>query len=354
MSALSPADAALLRDRLDAAGQRLVFTSGCFDLLHVGHVRYLQEARALGDQLCIALNSDRSVRELKGPDRPINSEADRAEVLLALECVDAVVIFDEPRTTKLIQTIRPHVFAKGGDYTIETLNPEERSALFAVKADIQILREVKGKSTTATIAKMKLPEQSRKPRLAILGSGVGTNAQAIMDAISAGELAAEIALVLSDQPQAKILERAKQQGIPQEVIDTSATDGKFTAAIQQQICDRLRAVGADLIVLAGFMRILKGPVLAAFPKRIINVHPSLLPAYQGKDAIPRALAAGEKETGCSVHYVDAGIDTGEVIAQSRVPILPDDTETSLTARIQAAEHLLLPKAIGELLGKTCG
>jgi phosphoribosylglycinamide formyltransferase 1 len=109
-----------------------------------------------------------------------------------------------------------------------------------------------------------------------------------------------------------------------------------------------------LIVLAGFMRILKGPVLAAFPKRIINVHPSLLPAYQGKDAIPKALAAGEKETGCSVHYVDAGIDTGEVIAQSRVPILPDDTETSLTARIQAAEHLLLPKVIGELLGKACG
>ena len=117
-------------------------------------MRYLQQSRALGDALCIAMNADDSVRVLKGPDRPINGQLDRAEVLLALACVDVVVIFEEPRTTDLIRTIRPHVFAKGGDYTPETLNPEERGALHEVGAEIAILPEVKGQSTTATLAKL--------------------------------------------------------------------------------------------------------------------------------------------------------------------------------------------------------
>ncbi len=111
-----------LRDRLDAAGRKLVFTNGCFDLLHAGHVRYLNQARALGDAMVVAVNSDASVRALKGPARPVNNENDRAEVLAALRVVDAVVIFDDERATRLIEAIRPHIYAKGGDYTVDSLN----------------------------------------------------------------------------------------------------------------------------------------------------------------------------------------------------------------------------------------
>lgn len=131
-----------------AQGKRLVFTNGCFDLLHVGHVRYLQAARALGDALAIAVNGDASVRALKGPSRPINPEADRAEVLAALGCVDYVVIFPEVRLTNVIRLVRPQIYAKGGDYTRETLNPEERDALDAAGAQIRFLPLVPGRSTT--------------------------------------------------------------------------------------------------------------------------------------------------------------------------------------------------------------
>ena len=146
---------AALRSALDAQGRRLVFTNGCFDLLHVGHVRYLQEARALGDALLVALNGDESVRALKGPTRPINSEQDRAEVLAALACVDFVTIFHTPRATDVIRAVRPHIYAKGGDYTVESLDPGERTALEEAGTEIRILPLVPGKSTTATIAKSK-------------------------------------------------------------------------------------------------------------------------------------------------------------------------------------------------------
>ena len=141
------------RDRLADEGQRVVFTNGCFDLLHVGHVRYLQAARALGEALIVAVNGDASVRALKGPMRPVNSEQDRAEVLAALACVDYVVIFDIERVTDIVHALRPQVYAKGGDYTVEQLNAEERWALGEVGADIHILPLVPGKSTTAMLAK---------------------------------------------------------------------------------------------------------------------------------------------------------------------------------------------------------
>ena len=141
------------RDLLADEGQRVVFTNGCFDLLHVGHVRYLQAARALGEVLIVAVNGDASVRALKGPTRPINSEQDRAEVLAALGCVDYVVIFDTERVTQLVHEVRPQVYAKGGDYTVDRLNAEERWALGEVGADIHILPLVPGKSTTAMIEK---------------------------------------------------------------------------------------------------------------------------------------------------------------------------------------------------------
>jgi len=146
---------ALIRDGLEAAGRKLVFTNGVFDLLHVGHVRYLQEARKLGDALLVAVNGDASVRTLKGPGRPIHAEQDRAEVLAALECVNYVTIFQPVRVTELIAAVRPQVYAKGGDYTVETLNPEERAALDTARSEIRILALVPGRSTTATIEKWK-------------------------------------------------------------------------------------------------------------------------------------------------------------------------------------------------------
>ena len=146
---------AALRAALEAQGRRLVFTNGCFDLLHVGHVRYLQEARALGDALLVALNGDESVRALKGPTRPINNEQDRAEVLAALACVDFVTLFHTPRVTEVIRAVRPHLYAKGGDYTVDSLDPGERAALAEAGTEIRILPLVPGKSTTATIAKSK-------------------------------------------------------------------------------------------------------------------------------------------------------------------------------------------------------
>jgi rfaE bifunctional protein nucleotidyltransferase chain/domain len=149
---LTPDAIARIRDELDARGGKLVFTNGCFDLLHVGHVRYLEAARALGDALVVAVNSDASVRALKGPTRPVNREDDRAEVLAGLACVDYVTLFSEERCTGLLQQLRPHRYAKGGDYTPESLHPEERAALEAVGAEVCILPLVPGRSTTAILA----------------------------------------------------------------------------------------------------------------------------------------------------------------------------------------------------------
>jgi rfaE bifunctional protein nucleotidyltransferase chain/domain len=146
---LQRSEAQGLRDRDPA--RTIVFTNGCFDILHVGHVRCLQAAKNLGDLLVVGLNSDQSVRALKGANRPFNPETDRAEVLAALESVDYIVIFPEPRVTKLVQEIRPHIYAKGGDYTPESLEQEEVRALRAIGTRIEILPLVPGKSTTDLI-----------------------------------------------------------------------------------------------------------------------------------------------------------------------------------------------------------
>jgi len=146
---------ARLRDEAGRAGRRLVFTNGCFDLLHAGHVRYLQQARELGDALAVGLNSDRSVRELKGEGRPINRQDDRAEVLAALGCVDYVVIFDGKRATDVLRTVRPHIYAKGGDYTPDSLDPEERAALAEAGSGIKILPLVPGRSTTSVVKRLR-------------------------------------------------------------------------------------------------------------------------------------------------------------------------------------------------------
>ena len=136
-------------------GRKLVLTNGCFDLLHVGHVRYLQAARGLGDALAVAINGDGSVRALKGEGRPLNSEADRAEVIAALECVDHVIIFAEVRATQLLEKVRPAIYVKGGDYTAETLNAEERAALERAGAEIRILPFEEGHSTSRLVERVR-------------------------------------------------------------------------------------------------------------------------------------------------------------------------------------------------------
>lgn len=139
---------------LRAAGKKLVATNGCFDLLHVGHVRYLRAARALGDALVVGLNGDQSVRELKGSGRPLNNERDRAEVLAALESVDFVTIFPETRATRFIAAAHPSIYAKGGDYTSETLNPEERAVLEKIGAEIRIIPFESGYSTSRLLEQL--------------------------------------------------------------------------------------------------------------------------------------------------------------------------------------------------------
>ena len=146
-------------EKLRAAGKKLVATNGCFDLLHVGHVRYLQAARALGDFLAVGLNSDRSVRQLKGGGRPITTEDDRAEVLAALRCVDFVTIFPEMRATRFLVAARPAIYVKGGDYTSETLNEEERVALKQIGAEIRLIPFEPGYSTSQLLEQIRKIEQ---------------------------------------------------------------------------------------------------------------------------------------------------------------------------------------------------
>jgi len=185
----------------------------------------------------------------------------------------------------------------------------------------------------------------RAIRLGVLGSGRGSNFEAICRAIEQRTLHAEIGAVLSDQPGARILELGQQCGARTECIVPSTPRGRLDAETEEKYVGVLRQENVDLVVLAGFMRIV-GPVfLAAFPRRIINIHPSLLPKHRGADAAAQALAAGDKVTGCTVHYVDAGVDTGEIIAQREVPVRPGDTAETLQARIQTAEHELLPAVI---------
>ena len=154
---ISLAELARRADMVRAANEKLVLTNGCFDLIHVGHVRYLAQARALGDFLAVALNGDDSVRALKGAGRPINSADDRAEVLAALECVDFVTIFPDVRATEVITAVRPAIYAKGGDYTVERLNPEEVAALRTAGAEVQIVPLTPGKSTSGILARMQKP-----------------------------------------------------------------------------------------------------------------------------------------------------------------------------------------------------
>jgi phosphoribosylglycinamide formyltransferase-1 len=184
--------------------------------------------------------------------------------------------------------------------------------------------------------------------LGVLGSGKGSNFHAIMERIRVGRLNAQVSLVISDIPDAGILTAAHDFQVPALYVRPGRFRTKLEPEIEEDVVRRLQAAGVELVVLAGFMRLVKAPMLSAFPRRIINVHPSLLPKYPGLEAWKQALDAGETLTGCTVHYVDEGMDTGEIIAQRQVPILPGDSPGSLHARIQAAEHALLPDVIARL------
>jgi len=187
---------------------------------------------------------------------------------------------------------------------------------------------------------------TRSPlRIAILGSGKGSNAQAILDAIAAGRLNARVVCVLSDVADAFILERARSQGIPAEFISAAPFKTKLEGEGEQRYLEALCRYGAEVVALAGFMRILKPGLLAAFPNRIINIHPALLPAFPGMESWKQALDYGARVAGCTVHFVDAGTDTGPILLQKVVPVLDGDTAATLHARIQEQEHVAFPEAL---------
>ena len=191
-------------------------------------------------------------------------------------------------------------------------------------------------------------------RLGVLGSGKGSNFRAIMEQINDGRLDAEVRIVISDVENAGILSLARDFQIPGLYVRPGRFRAKLEPEIEEDVVRLLREASVELVILAGFMRIVKEPVLRAFSGGIVNIHPSLLPKFPGLEAWKQALAAGETVTGCTVHYVDAGVDTGKILAQKTVPILPDDTPERLHARIQKAEHELLPAVLAEIAARFRG
>lgn len=188
----------------------------------------------------------------------------------------------------------------------------------------------------------------RQFRIGVLGSGKGSNFVAIADACAAGKIPASISLVLSDVETAGILAHARQRNLPARYIAPGKFRTKLDEEAERSYIEALRATQVDLIALAGFMRVLKGDFLRAFEGRIVNIHPSLLPAFPGLEAWKQAFDAGVKATGCTVHFVDAGVDSGPIIGQQTVPVLDDDTPETLHQRIHAAEHELYPKCVAAL------
>ena len=184
-----------------------------------------------------------------------------------------------------------------------------------------------------------------KLHLGVLGSGAGSNMQSIVDAIAAGALDADIRIVLADVSDAKILDRATRHGIPCRYLDCAPWKTKLEGPAEDRCIEILREAGVDTVVLAGFMRIVKPKLLAAFPNRVLNIHPAILPSFPGVQSWKQALDYGCKVAGVTVHFVDAGTDSGPIIVQKAVPVEEDDTPETLHARIQVQEHIAYPEAL---------
>ncbi|HEV2437855.1 MAG TPA: phosphoribosylglycinamide formyltransferase [Verrucomicrobiae bacterium] len=185
-------------------------------------------------------------------------------------------------------------------------------------------------------------------RLGILGSGAGSNFVAIAGACAAGKIPAQVALVLSDVETAGILKHAQERKLSAQFIPPGKFRTKLDEEAEQAFVGALQEARVDLVVLAGFMRVLKGDFLRAFAGRIVNIHPSLLPSFPGLQAWKQALDHGVKVTGCTVHFVDAGVDAGPIIGQQTVPVLDHDTPDSLIRRIHGAEHELYPRCVAAI------
>jgi len=183
--------------------------------------------------------------------------------------------------------------------------------------------------------------------IGILGSGRGSNCRAILERVRAGTLCAEARIVISDVFDSGILRIAREFGVPNAYLPPGKFRTKLEPEAELALVQMLRGAAVELVVLAGWMRVLKKPMLEAFPHRILNIHPSLLPKFPGLEAWKQALASGETVTGCTVHFVEAGVDSGAIIAQREVAILPNDTAETLHARIQIAERELYPEAISQ-------
>jgi len=185
-------------------------------------------------------------------------------------------------------------------------------------------------------------------RIGILGSGKGSNFAAIADAVAAGKIPAETAVVLGDVETAGILAQARERKVPAQFIPPGKFRTKLDEDAERAFVTALQNARVDLVVLAGFMRVLKGDILRAFEGRIVNIHPSLLPCFPGLESWRQALDHGVKVAGCTVHFVDAGVDSGAIIGQTAVPVLDGDTAETLHQRIHAAEHELYPRCVAAI------
>ncbi len=185
-------------------------------------------------------------------------------------------------------------------------------------------------------------------KLAVFASGNGSNFQSIVDAIAHGQLMATCEVLICDQPDAKVIERAKKANIPAFVFDMKQFANK--TEFERAILKKLREYDVTFIALAGYMRLIGSTLLEAYAQKIVNIHPSLLPAFPGLDAIGQAFQAGVKVTGVTIHYVDSGMDTGPIIAQKAIDLTEDETEESLREKIHAIEHVLYPQTLGKVMG----
>lgn len=185
-------------------------------------------------------------------------------------------------------------------------------------------------------------------RVGVLASGKGSNFQALVQALDTPDAAAKVAVLISNVPDAPALQKARLLDVPAVLLEHNRWPSRET--FDAAVADELNRHGVELVVLAGYMRLLSPTFLRAFPQRVVNVHPALLPSFTGTRAVKQALEYGAKVTGCTVHFVDQGVDTGPIIAQAAVPVLETDDEASLSARIHAEEHRLLPRAV-ELIAR---